>query len=62
MADLLTRTGLAGQLPANQLFLEQPVRRTSTLLAVRHAYELLGSDLCPECPRRSEAPELYYAR
>jgi hypothetical protein len=28
------------------------VRQTSTLLAIRHAYELLKGDLCPTCPRR----------
>jgi hypothetical protein len=27
---------------------------SSTLDAVRHAYELLGGDLCPTCPRRRE--------
>jgi SulP family sulfate permease len=47
----MTRCGLAGKLGANNVFLEQPVRLTSTLLAVRHAYELV-TDLCPTCPRR----------
>jgi SulP family sulfate permease len=34
-----------------RLFLEQRVRQTSTLLAIRHAYELITSR-CPHCPRR----------
>ena len=62
MAGLLRRTELGGKVPADQIFLEEPVRRTSTIRAVRHAYDLLGDDLCPSCPRRDEARELYYAR
>ena len=49
-ADKLERTGLARRL-GEQLFLEQPVRQTSTTLAVRHAYTLLP-ELCATCPRR----------
>ncbi len=26
---------------------------SATLAAVRHAYDLLGDDLCPHCPRRT---------
>jgi SulP family sulfate permease len=51
LAQKLERTGIAAQL-GEKLFLEQPVRQTSTLLALRHAYELIGSDTCPTCPRR----------
>jgi SulP family sulfate permease len=50
-AEKIARTGLAERL-GERLFLEQPVRQTSTLLAIRHAYELLKGDLCPTCPRR----------
>jgi SulP family sulfate permease len=59
----MKRSGLAARLGEKEVFLEQPVRQTSTLLAVRHAYELV-TDLCPTCPRRDAAvrdAELYYA-
>ncbi|MFI5316901.1 MAG: SulP family inorganic anion transporter [Myxococcota bacterium] len=51
-AEKLERTGISAQL-GEKLFLEQPVRLTSTMLAVRHAYELIGGDLCAICPRRA---------
>jgi SulP family sulfate permease len=51
--ESLARTGVAGRL-GEQIFLEQPVRQTSTLLAIRHAYALLD-ELCPSCPRRDKA-------
>jgi len=50
-AEKLERTGISAHL-GERLFLEQPVRQTSTLQALRHAYELVGSDTCPACPRR----------
>ena len=49
--DVMERTGFAGRLGEKEFFLEQPVRLTSTILAVRHAYELI-SEPCPTCPRR----------
>jgi SulP family sulfate permease len=49
-AEKLVKTGLAERL-GERLFLEQPVRQTSTLLAIRHAYELI-SERCPHCPYR----------
>jgi SulP family sulfate permease len=49
-ADKLERTGIAAQL-GERLFLEQPVRLTSTMLAIRHAYELLKGETCAICPR-----------
>jgi SulP family sulfate permease len=52
-AEKLERTGLAARL-GEKLFLEQPVRLTSTLLAIRHAYVLI-SETCPGCPRRDPA-------
>jgi SulP family sulfate permease len=61
-ANKLERSRLARRL-RDQIFLEQPVRQTSTMLAVRRAYELLD-DTCSYCPRRDtgkgEQP-LYYA-
>jgi SulP family sulfate permease len=50
-AEKLERTGMSARL-GERLFLEQPVRQTSTLLALRHAYALLAGDFCPSCPRR----------
>ncbi len=50
LAGKLERTGLARRLGAD-LFLEQPVRQTSTMLAIQRAYELIP-ELCPICPRR----------
>lgn len=54
--------GLAAKLTPEQVFLEQPVRQTSTLRAIRHAYDLV-TDPCPACPRRDPAVRersLYY--
>ena len=51
-------------LSADHIFLEDPARLGSaTLAAVRHAYDLLGDDICDHCPRRSppEPPsEVFY--
>jgi SulP family sulfate permease len=41
--ESMQRTGLAKRLDETQIFLEQPVRLTSTLLAVRHAYEITAT-------------------
>jgi SulP family sulfate permease len=41
-------------LSADHVFMEDAARvGSATLAAVRHAYELLGDDLCPHCPRRT---------
>jgi SulP family sulfate permease len=61
-AECMTRCGLTETLGASNVFLEQPVRLTSTLLATRHAYELVTNP-CPTCPRRepsATAPPMYY--
>jgi SulP family sulfate permease len=49
-------------LPQECIFLEDVTMGSSTLKAVRRAYELLGDDLCPTCPRRdmSDKHEWYY--
>lgn len=52
LAEVLTRSGLLAKLDPSHLFLEQPVRQTSTLLAIRHAYALV-TDPCEHCPRRT---------
>ncbi|MGH7786526.1 MAG: SulP family inorganic anion transporter [Candidatus Binatia bacterium] len=61
--SMLTRMqncGLSDKLEASHVFAEQPVKQTSTVLAIRFAYELL-SDFCADCPRRhGPAGPLYY--
>jgi SulP family sulfate permease len=60
--ESMRRSGLAARLGVGEIFLEQPVRQTSTLLAIRHAYELIP-DPCPACPRRNRSAQeidLYY--
>ncbi|HEX5269049.1 MAG TPA: SulP family inorganic anion transporter [Gemmataceae bacterium] len=54
LATVLRSTGLEARVKG-RLFLEVPGLSSSTLEAVRHAYDLLGTDLCPTCPRRDEA-------
>ena len=61
--ETMQKTGLAAQLGEKEVFLERPVRLTSTLLAIRHAYELIP-DRCPTCPRRAVTVDergLYYS-
>jgi SulP family sulfate permease len=61
MFEIIGRTGLAER-HHEQIFLEQQVRQTSTLLAIRHAYEILAEP-CAMCPRRDPAlreGELHY--
>lgn len=58
----LERTGVAGRI-GERVFLEQPVRQTSTLLAIQHAHELIGENRCAACPHGSpgaRAEGLYY--
>jgi SulP family sulfate permease len=60
--EAMRKTGFVDRLGESELFLEQPVRQTSTLLAVRHAYELI-SEYCPHCARRDKSlaeTVLYY--
>jgi SulP family sulfate permease len=62
MRACLENCGLAEKLGDANLFLEQPVRQTSTVLAIRHAYDHV-TDLCPTCPRRTGPPltrAMYY--
>ncbi len=53
-AQVLTNLGFHEWLPASCVFLEEPSAGSSTLKAVRHAYELLGYELCPTCPRHQD--------
>ncbi len=60
-AAKMRKTGLIERL-GERVFLEQPVRQTSTLLAIRHAYRILSAR-CAHCPRREGDPgdaELYF--
>jgi SulP family sulfate permease len=60
MLTRMRRCGLAEKLDATHVFLEQPVKQTSTVLAIRFAYDLL-TDFCVTCPRRDGiARPLYY--
>ena len=52
--ECMKRCGMASKLGEPNIFLERPVRQTSTLLAIGHAYELV-TDPCPACPRREAA-------
>ena len=53
-------TGLDEKVDDSHIFLEQPIKQTSTVLAIRYAYELL-TDFCPNCPRRDKtALPVYY--
>ncbi len=51
MFECMQRCGLVEKLGLENVFLEQPVRQTSTMLAVRHAYGLID-EKCATCPRR----------
>ncbi len=56
------RSGVAKKLSEAGIFQEEAVRQTSTLRAIRHAYELV-TEPCPACPRRSvegRATGLYF--
>jgi SulP family sulfate permease len=59
MASRMRKCGLADKVDSSHVFLEQPVKQTSTVLAVRYAYDLL-TDWCPNCPRRDGARPMYY--
>ncbi len=49
MYETMTKAGMAARLGENEVFLEQPVRQTSTMLAIRHGISLIDSP-CPACP------------
>jgi SulP family sulfate permease len=55
-------TGLEQRLGVAHIFLEKEGAASSTVDAVRHAYELINGDLCETCPRRGEMGRevLYY--
>jgi SulP family sulfate permease len=62
-AEALHNLGFYRWLPEDCVFQEGVTVESSTLKAVRRAYELLGQELCPTCPRRQDTPgdrEWYY--
>jgi SulP family sulfate permease len=63
LANVLHTSGLEARLGNHRVFREV-VGSSSTVDAVRHAYDLLDGDLCQTCPRRGEAAQskevLYY--
>lgn len=56
----LQRIGLVERLDPKQIFLEEPVRLTSTLLAVRYAHELIGAAFPGAPADAAREPGLYY--
>ena len=64
LANGLRNTGLATRLGPQRIFREHVAVGSSTLDAVRAAYDLLAGDHCATCPRRNEAvgpqPDWYY--
>ncbi len=54
MAKVLHNTGLERRLGPGRIFREDTAAWSSTLEAVRHAYEIVGPHRCDTCPRRSE--------
>lgn len=51
MHQVLESSGLAEKIGSDNIFLEQPVRQTSTMLAMNYAYTLTHSDGCENCPQ-----------
>jgi SulP family sulfate permease len=63
LAAVLHSSGLEGMLGRRHIFREEESIGSSTLNAVRYAYDLLAGDLCQTCPRRDEGngkEPLYY--
>ena len=64
MFECMKRCGLADKLGDANIFREEPVRQTSTLLAIRHAASILG-DSCRRCHGRESGGRkqgaLYYS-
>jgi SulP family sulfate permease len=56
----IQRSGLAERLDEKGIFLEQPTRETSTLLAVRHAYELTSTPWPTQRDLTAHEPGFYY--
>jgi SulP family sulfate permease len=63
-AEVMKNVRFHHRLPADCLFLEEATNFSSTLRAVRRAYEILDRERCPKCPRPAEpeapGPEFTY--
>jgi SulP family sulfate permease len=59
-AKIMRSSGLEARLGKENLFVEQEGSVSSTLDAVRFAYEFLKGDYCSFCPRHSESKEVLY--
>lgn len=58
LLERFRKAGLTERLDPSQLFVEQPVRQTSTTLALNHAYELVSAR-CAHCPRKLKIKATY---
>lgn len=60
--ESMQKTGVATRLDEKEIFLEQPLRQTSTLLAIRYAYELIAAPYPTGAPpdTAGREPQLYY--
>jgi SulP family sulfate permease len=56
LARGLRGTGLDARIGAEQIVPEAGTPGSSTRAAIDRAYEVLGQDLCPSCPRRQGSP------
>jgi len=56
LTKVINSSGLLGRLGPDRVFVFEETGRfwTSTLEAMRFAYEIIGDDLCDTCPRRAE--------
>jgi SulP family sulfate permease len=55
MAKALDSSGIQALLGPDRVFHETGVVWSATLAAVRHAYEIVQADLCPDCPRQGQS-------
>ncbi|HEX3654947.1 MAG TPA: SulP family inorganic anion transporter [Pirellulales bacterium] len=55
MAKALDSGGIRALLGPDRIFEETGVVWSATLAAVRHAYEIVQEDLCPDCPRLGQS-------
>jgi len=63
VSDRMRRVRFHHWFPDQWLFLEENEKETATLRAVKYAYELLGEEVCENCPRRfppSQNQNWYY--
>jgi len=56
--ESMERTGFTARMDEGDIFLEQPVRLTSTMLAVRHAFDIIDAVFPSVAPERE--PILYF--